>query len=251
MTFFFEIRNLSIAIFLSGVIVLSFSSCKEEGDVIFHDSFEYYDIGVPPTGPWTGSGKGVIRVDSTRSHTGDLAIYFESGEGFSERAFLKLVGTPVFPFAYNRMRGSFYLWLEEASPDGIHWTMIQASGPNKDGYSSDVRYGGQHEKRLMANYDTKGRNTDCWQHSAVSIPERQWIKIGWQFDGSKNSARFWLDDQLIEDLSIDGKGQDCLADDLAGDWVFPRFDELLIGWVDYQTGGGTRRFWIDDVKLYH
>lgn len=243
-------RNVS-AILLSILFTLLLSSCKSDGDLTFHDSFEYYEVGVPPLGPWSTEGNGIVRVDTTKSFTGKKSIYFESGEGFDQRAFLRLEGTPLFPFMYNRITGSFFLWLDEASPDGIHWTMIQASGPIRDqGYSSQLRYGGQHKKRLMANYDTKGKNTDCWQHSATAIPEKEWVKIVWLFDGNKKEMKLWLNDRLLEDLTIKGQGQGCVSNDLNGEWVFPVFEELMLGWVDYQTGGGTRKFWIDDVKFH-
>ncbi|MEO9850857.1 MAG: hypothetical protein ABJH72_03390 [Reichenbachiella sp.] len=234
------------------LVLVTFTTCKEEGDVIFHDSFEYYDVGFAPRGPWTIDGQGIIRVDSARSHSGELSVYFESNEGFDNRAFIKLIGNPLFPFVYNRISGSFYIWLDEASPDGIHWTMVQAGGSvSGKGYKSEVRYGGQHHKQLMANYDTQGKNTDCWHHSTTAMPERQWVKVGWLFDGTNETMKFWLNDELVKDLIVIKKGQGCLGNDLGGKWVFPVFEELMIGWVDYQTGGGTRRFWIDDVMLYH
>lgn len=231
--------------------VLIAMSCKSDGDIIFHDSFEYYDVGVAPLGPWSKTGAGIVRVDTTKSYTGKQSIYFESGEGFNNRAFLRLEGTPLFPFMYNRISGSFYIWLDEASPNGIHWTMVQATGKVKDqDFKSEIRYGGQHEKKLMANYDTKGKKTDCWHHSDLMMPEKEWAKIGWQFDGKNQLMKFWLNDELIEDLTVLGKGQGCVSHELDDQWIFPVFDELMIGWVDYQTGGGTRRFWIDEVKFY-
>lgn len=247
----FEIRDLKFkTLLLFGSLLLLFN-CTSDGDITFHDSFEYYEVGSAPSGPWTTAGKGLIKVDSTKSYSGNQSIYFESGEGFDQRAFLVLKGNPLFPFMYNRITGSFYIWLDEASPDGVHWTMVQATGKVKDqNYRSEIRYGGQHSKRLMANYDTQGKKTDCWHHSATAIPEKQWTKIGWQFDGPNQTMNFWLDDVLVEDLTVTGRGQGCVSDDLDEKWVFPVFEELMIGWVDYQTGGGTRRFWIDDVKLY-
>ncbi len=247
----FQIQNLTFKIAFRILLVLLMTSCKSDGDLTFNDSFEYYEVGTAPLGPWSTSGKGTVKIDTTKSYTGNQSVYFESGEGYSNRAFLRLEGTPLFPFMYNRITGSFYIWLDEASPDGIHWTMVQATGPVKSAnYKSEVRYGGQHNQRFMANYDTKGKKTDCWHHSATTIPEKQWTKIGWQFDGRNQTMKFWLNDILIEDLTVQGQGQGCVSEDLDGQWVFPVFEELMIGWVDYQTGGGTRRFWIDDVKFY-
>ncbi|SMD32383.1 hypothetical protein SAMN04488029_0728 [Reichenbachiella faecimaris] len=247
----FKIQDLKFKILFCLIVQLFISSCKSDGDLVFHDSFEFYDIGTAPLGPWSTAGNGLVKVDTTKSHSGKQSVYFESGEGFANRAFLRLEGTPLFPFMYNRITGSFYIWLEEASPDGIHWTMVQGTGPVRDqDYSSEVRYGGQHNKKLMANYDTQRKKSDCWQHSATGIPEKEWVKIGWQFDGNNQLMKFWLNDELIEDLTVIGKGQGCVSDDLDEKWVFPVFEELMIGWVDYQTGGGTRRFWIDDVMFY-
>ena len=252
LTFFRRLNmNTQISWLGIGLLIISLSSCREDGDLTFHDSFEYYDVGSAPLGPWSTEGNGLVKVDTMKSFSGKQSIYFESGEGFEERAFLRLEGTPLFPFMYNRITGSFQIWLEEASPDGIHWTMIQAVGPVREqGYSSEIRYGGQHNKQLMANYDTDGKNTDCWQHSLTSIPEKEWVKIAWMFDGNNNQMKFWMNDSLVDDLTVQGQGQGCLSNELKGQWIFPVFEEMMIGWVDYQTGGGTRKFWIDDVKFY-
>lgn len=248
-----QITKVKFQCLILGICSLAFviSSCKSDGGLTFHDSFERYEVGAAPQGPWSTAGEGIVRVDTSKSHTGKKSVYFESGEGFKNRAFIQLEGTPLFPFKYNRISGSYYIWLDEASPDGIHWTMVQAAGTVKDqGYKSEVRYGGQHEKRLMANYDTQGKKSDCWQHSVTIMPEKEWVKIGWQFDGANDTMKFWLNDQLIEDLTVVKQGQGCVSNELDGQWTFPVFEELMIGWVDYQTGGGTRQFWIDDVKFY-
>ncbi|UXX78355.1 hypothetical protein N7E81_13410 [Reichenbachiella carrageenanivorans] len=233
------------------VFALFQTACKEDGDLLFHDTFDYYEVGTAPLGPWSTEGGGVIIVDTIKSYSGKQSIYFESGEGYDQRAFLGLTGTPLFPFMYNRITGSFQLWLDEASPDGIHWTMVQASGPVRDrDYTSEIRYGGQHKQQLMANYDTQGKKSDCWQHAPIRLPEKQWVKIGWQFDGMNQRMKFWLNDTLIEELTVEKQGQGCVSHDLDDQWIFPVFEQLMIGWVDYQLGGGSRRFWIDDVKFY-
>lgn len=230
--------------------LLSFS-CREDHDLIFHDTFDYYEVNQEPKGPWEVQGKGIVRVDTTRSVSGKQSLYFESGEGFSNRAFIAISGNPLFPFAYNRISGSMQIWIEEISPGDIHWTMLQGTGTVRDkDYQSEVRYGGQYGKRLMANYDTKGVASDCWQHSQFDMPEKEWVKISWFIEGSSNQMKFWMNEELVEDLTVEGKGEGCLNDDLNGEWIFPLFEEFMIGWVDYQTGGGTRKLWIDDVKFY-
>jgi hypothetical protein len=143
-----------------------------------------------------------------------------------------------------------FMFVEEASPDGVHWTMLESSGkiPGKD-IVAEVRYGGQHGKRLMANYETVGTRTDCWQHASVKIPERKWFKINWFFDGTRNTMRIWIDDKPVNEITVKGRGEGCLGNDLNDEWIFPVFENVQIGWVDYQLKGGTRDVWIDDFAI--
>ena len=144
------------------------------------------------------------------------------------------------------------MYVNEASKDGIHWTFLQASGKIKDkDYSAEVRYGGQHYKQFMANYDTKGITTDCWQHSEPKIPEQEWFTITWRFNGETNTMKLWLNDTLIEKITVVDYGEGCLKDELNNKWVFPIFDTLSLGWADYQKGGGQRTVWIDDVVIFN
>lgn len=232
--------------------LLIYVGCKEEGELIFHDSFEQYEVGRAPRGPWTKTGKGTIKVDTTLSHDGKASVYFESDDGFDQRALMTLTGNPLFPFAHNRISGSFYIWLEDSPADDVQWTMIEASGPVKGrSFKSMIRYGGQYRKRLMANYDTDGVASDCYQYSNAIIPEKEWVKIAWQFDGWKGTTKFWLNDELIENLCTNGSGHTCSYDDLKSKWILPVFSNLSIGWANYQSGGGKQRIWIDEVMLYY
>ncbi|MEL6536675.1 MAG: hypothetical protein AAFQ98_14750 [Bacteroidota bacterium] len=218
---------------------------------LFADDFEAHAVNGLPASPWVQSGAGQVRVDTTRSHSGTQSVYFASGETYTNRAFLGLHDAPLFPLTNNAYYASIYLWVEEASPDGIHWTMVQSSGPVPgESYASEIRYGGQHHKQLMANYETQGVSTDCWHHAQVPLPERQWVKLGWYFDGRANLMKFWLNDKLVDELTVQNRGQGCVANDLEGEWKFPVFENVVIGWVDYQTGGGSRQLWIDDFEMY-
>ncbi|MEM9685859.1 MAG: hypothetical protein AAF934_02940 [Bacteroidota bacterium] len=234
----------------AAVMLLFFllNGCKQERNILFNDTFEAYTVGELPGDPWLTSGAGTIFIDTSRAFSGKQSVHFISGEGYANRAFIEL--EDHFPLPENNYYGAMKMFVEEASPDGVHWTMVQSSGKVVgEAFSAEVRYGGQHEKRLMANYDTKGVKSDCWQHSTLKIPEKRWFDVQWQFDGEKNEMRFWLDGQLVADLTVKGKGEGCLDNDIEGQWLFPLMEKLSIGWVDYQKEGGTRRVWIDDVVL--
>ncbi len=223
------------------------NSCKQK-NIFFEDDFESYTVDAPPGMPWEKSGEGTVFIDTTRAFSGKQSVHFISGEGYTNRAFIEL--SQFFPIPGNNYYGAMKMYVEEASPDGIHWTMIQSAGKVPgEGFYAEVRYGGQHEKRLMANYDTKGVKSDCWQHSQLKIPEKKWFAVQWYFDGEKDEMQFWLDGQKITDLTVKEKGEGCLENDLEGRWMFPVIEKLSVGWVDYQKKGGTRHVWIDDIIL--
>jgi len=131
----------------------------------------------------------------------------------------------------------------------VHWTMIQGEGPATGGITrADVRYGGQHQQSLMANYDTTGKASDCWQHSQTKMPEGKWACMEWYFEGATNTQKFWLDGKAIDDLTVTGQGQGCVSQETAGKWIFPSFERVYVGWESYQADP-AREVWIDDVAL--
>jgi len=230
------------------IVFVSFLSCDETSHVLYQDSFEKYTIGETPNEPWEKTGKGVAIIDDTKSFSGSKSVHFVTGEGYQNRAFLGI--DHIFPLKNNAYYGSLKMYVEEASPDGVHWTMIQSSGKVADElYSSEIRYGGQHNKKLMANYETQGVKSDCWKHSQEKIPEGKWFTLQWYFNGNEDTMQLWLDDVLIESITVVDSGEGCVANGTNGQWKFPIMENVLLGWVDYQTGGGTRNIWIDDVII--
>lgn len=223
-------------------------SCQQESAILFQDDFEHHEVNKSPDSPWKVYGEGTVAIDTTKSFSGKQSVHFVSGEGYKNRAFIGL--DHLFPVQGNTYYGKLKMYVEEASPDGIHWTMIQSSGKVQgEQFSAEVRYGGQHHKNIMANYDTQGVRSDCWQHSNVQLPEQEWFTIDWFFDGTHNLMKFWLNGKEVSSVTVQDKGEGCVANDTNGQWKFPVFENVLVGWVDYQTGGGHRSVWIDDVIL--
>jgi len=230
------------------IILILFGSSYAQDNVLFKDDFEGYIAGDVPNKPWKKSGEGIVVIDTLKSFSGNKSVHFISGEGYKNRAFIGL--NHIFPVVKNRYFGSMKMYVEEASPDGIHWTMLQSSGRVRgQNFSAEVRYGGQHQQQLMANYDTQGAKSDCWKHSQVKIPEKKWFTLKWLFDGDHNTMKLWLDDVVIDAITVIDHGEGCVSDEIHNKWVFPVFENVLVGWVDYQTGGGVRKLWIDDVVI--
>jgi hypothetical protein len=214
------------------------------------DDFESYSD--KPAMPWTvnvdGGGAGKVVIDTAQHKSGTKSVKFTtSGAVAYQRAFIGL--TKPFPVANNAFYGRMMIYTTKAANDGVHWTMIQGEGARTDGITrADVRYGGQHQQSLMANYDSSGKASDCWQHSQTKMPEGKWACIEWYFEGATNTQKFWLDGKAIDDLTVVGQGQGCIAHDTGDKWLFPTFDHLYLGWESYQTDD-PREVWIDDVAV--
>jgi len=214
------------------------------------DDFEKY-TGMPGT-PWSvRTNNGTVAIDTTKFRSGKQSVKFSTtGANNYQRAFIGLEGAP-FPVANNAFYGRMMIYATSAANDGVHWTMIQAEGPvaAQGVTNAQVRYGGQQMKSLMANYDSTGKKSDCWQHSSTKMPEGQWACMQWYFDGKTNTQKFWLNGKAIDDLTVVGEGSGCLDHDLNDTWYFPQdFTKAYVGWESYQKDD-AREVWIDDVAI--
>ena len=60
----------------------------------------------------------------------------------------------------------------------------------------------------------------------------------------------WLDGDPVDNLELGTSGEGCVNPGTANVWYYPdSFETLQLGWVDYQTNGGERELWIDDIAL--
>jgi len=148
------------------------------------------------------------------------------------------------------MFGRLMMWLETVPESSVHWTFIQAEGPGRDGdYTAMYRYGGQHDGRLMANYETSGTATDCWDHSVTVMPSSEWACLEWRFATDDDELQFWLNDSELTDLHVTGVGEGCGGHDLNDEWRAPsQFERIRLGWERYQVSD-ERNVWTDDVVI--
>jgi hypothetical protein len=215
------------------------------------EDFESYTD--KPGGNWkleTNAGT-AIAIDGTKHVSGSKSVKFTTtGANAYQRAYIGLAA-PIFPIAGNAFYGRMMLYVTKAANDGVHWSMIEADGPiaAQGITNANVRYGGQQTQHLMANYDSSGKKSDCWQHSATKIPEGKWACMQWYFDGKTNTQKFWLDSVAVEDLTVTGTGQGCIAHETNDTWYFPQdFSKAYVGWESYQKDD-AREVWIDDFAL--
>src|SRR5690606_7203606 len=153
-----------------------------------------------------------------------------------------------FPEPVVNIYGRMMVWLDATPPGDVHWTLIEGRGQTTDGFLAKYRYGGQKSGRLMANYDTEGRATDCWGHSQVRMPAARVACVEWHFDAARESLELWVDGDHINDAAVVSVGGGCIGHDLDDRWVAPQsFEELSVGFERYQEAE-DQALWLDEVQ---
>lgn len=226
---------------------------------LFCDDFEGWDAGAVPGAPWTVTlNKGTVAVSTTRAASGHKSVRVAVQGGVSgdsyRRAVLTLAGSPLLPVTGNNLFGRMRVWVDNL-PSGdkndgelVHYSFISGSGTSAAaGGTTLVKYGAMNFKRFLANYWEGPTKYDCWRNSATAMPEGRWACLEWQFDGSKNEARLWLDGTALNDVTILGSGSGCVGT-TNKPWHFPVFDRLELGWQNYQLWTG-QELWMDDVAI--
>ena len=215
------------------------------------DDFEDDTLGAAPLAPWqTNVNQGAVVVDGAHAHSGMRAVKVSTDAGQYKQALFYAEGAPAFPVPGNVVYGRMMIYMPQTANDGVHWTMIQGSGPvpGHAGVTGHYRYGGMWQGKMMANYETSNAATDCWNNSDTVMPTGAWTCMEWRFDGPANDMRFWLDGTEVADLHVTQQGMGCGGQDLGGDWLAPDFERMYLGWESYQQDD-AREAWIDDVII--
>lgn len=246
----------------AGIVGPTSALCPEGS--LFCDDFEDYTVGQPPGQPWRASldgndNNGTVNVDATRAFSGTQAVLANAPLGNSyRRAYFALdqgSSANIFPAAAQQMFGRAMMWLEAAPGVDSHWTFVQGEGQRTDEngtYNALYRYGGQHQQgaQLMANYETTTIATDCYQHSASTMPVGAWTCVEWRFVVASNEMQFWLNGTELTDIHTTGSGEGCGGDALDGQWLAPpAFQTLYLGWEHYQLPTRDINLWVDDVVV--
>lgn len=223
------------------------------------DDFESYTPGSSPKGPWavylSPSNAGQAVVETTKSTSGTHSVRLSSTiEGIGYAAVQ--LRTPLHLPA-NAYYGKMKVWAS-GTPTPHHWNLLQSWGyaPGTARIPSNERlyqYGGSVQigtpmrpdgaNMLSAYYLSS--TVDCEQNSLATLPLRQWVCIEWQFDGPKNTMRFWIDGQPVNDLTVTDPRSGC-----GGTWPAPAFERLDLGWYNVSAENGVPfDMWIDDVAF--
>jgi len=239
----------------SGTAGAATTSCAE---LPLCDEFETYAEGATPNGIWSKQGGGSATVDTSRPHRGAQSVHIVTGESEQGRVWLHTTSDRVFPTRH--MFGRLWMYLDALPTTEVHWDMIEGQGiadePEAwdDPFEIALRYGGQLDENLLANFETPGSyggdgpRTDCAKFSDTRMPFGRWACMEWEFDSDAEVMRFWLDGEIVDDLEVEKQGTQCISDETNGVWYYPTFESLNIGWREWWEAG-TRELWIDDVAV--
>lgn len=216
------------------------------------DHFDKDKAGSAPGSPWTVStAQGSVRVDTTRSYSGNNSVLFRTDTTVAggKRAQIRINGKPLFPVSGNSFYGRMMIWLASLPSGVVHWSLIRSSGTISGSSSTATyNYGTQRNGRIIANYYQSPSKSDCWKHSATTLPVKRWACIEWQYKGPANTMKIWIDGKAITDVTVVNKGAGCLGPDSNATWTAPQFDMLALGWQNY-AATGRHDLWIDDVAI--
>lgn len=225
------------------------TACSQSSAVLC-DDFEAATVGDAPQAPWSTSlSGGTAAIDATRAYSGTQAVKLTTQAGSSKRALIT-VGAPSLPLPGNVVFGRMMFWLEAPPGNTTHWNNVDASGTIPgDSTQAHYRYGGQYDGKMMANYDSSPKKSDCWRHSKTVIPSQRWACFEWEFDGPDNTMHAWLDGEPLSDITIVEKGDGCINHDLSDKWLAPTFQSIALGWQHYQNLSNSVTMWLDDVAI--
>ncbi|HTB73867.1 MAG TPA: hypothetical protein VK762_11515 [Polyangiaceae bacterium] len=226
------------------------SRCADAGVQLCED-FENGMIGPA----WTVSGTKPV-VDTMQHARGTHALHItQHGNGLS---YIKEAMT--FPEANDTYFGRVFVYfksLPATLADGgmpyAHWTMLAASGT---GVPGEIRVSGQLQNgRNLFGVGTDNQTdsgTGDWTNSdndpkgaPTPVPLGQWLCVEWMHKGDTSETQFWWDGALHPSLSTTAS----MHGGNSNPYLLPQFNQVWVGWQEYQTSGELFELWIDEIAI--
>jgi hypothetical protein len=232
----------------SALLTASPTASATPSGIFARENFNHLPLGPVTAGPgWTtDTSNGTLTVaPSTTGHGRELRIHTE-GNG---RAFL------VFPdlappgnsfWARLRLRvGAF-----PTAPDWAHWTIAEASGSDSPTLVRPL--GGQYAPTDDGNFWGVGSDlgpTGDWTAWKTSAPATagKWQCVEFHLDARDNRVTVYFDGMEQPDLTVSTDQHGGTSDP----FVFPRFNQLKLGWQLYQADPAPSSYdmRMDDIVL--
>ncbi|MCX4241189.1 hypothetical protein [Paraliomyxa miuraensis] len=170
---------------------------------------------------------GQVSIDGTWAYHGGgaLRIHLPSGEG--ARAGLRTKDGVVFPVEGNHFFGRAFFHVDPTVPE-THSAALTARG-QLDGAVAQYRLdsnGAKFNSRYVHNPTVE-------QHGGLKkfgydVPQQEWLCIEWEYDGTNDSMRYWMNGEEIVDMTVTATSEEQT-------WVAPVFEDFEIGWRTFQA----------------
>jgi hypothetical protein len=218
----------------------------DDTDLLVCEDFEGAAIGAYPegwdkraTGTWLGNTMGTADDDAYR---GTQSLRIAGGESGAQ--WLSYVGGlgELATAHWGRM----FVRVQTPAPwptDGVlHGDFFEARGPYGENNTNSVRWGivENTQQRFQWIYNVQ-RSTDEFGTGTDYIYEwdGEWFCMEWHHDQTTQEATLWLDGVEIEAISQSAE----LNPEI------PVFDDISVGWANYQIASPEFVVHIDDVAL--
>lgn len=231
------------ALVAAAALLMSSGTAVARGDCLFRENFDHLPLGPVTAGHgWTtdvSAGSLTIEPSST-GHGRQLHIHTD-GNG---RAFLVLPGlNPPGNSFWVRMR--LRVGALPTAPNWAHWTIAEASGADSPTLVRPL--GGQYVPTSGADFFGVGSDlgpTGDWTAWQTSVPAvaGSWRSVEFHLDATDNRVTVYLDGVEQTALTVSTKQHGGSS----GDFVFPHFDTLKLGWQLYQANPTPSSY---DVQL--
>ncbi|WP_438029974.1 hypothetical protein [Sorangium sp. So ce233] len=220
------------------------------GRYILCEDFEDTDVGGIPQG-WTKHGE-LVAVAEDQAASGNRSLKMGAAPNGERRIYHD--ASQLGSGHWGRIRYRVQLPVPDAF---VHSTIVAlyGEGPttglqevrvvdtvkeDKDGWDNDGN--GSHIQYL---YNVQPQGAEFGKGSDYDwYYEDEWHCVEWHIDGPTQSYDFYLDGELLDQISIaNGPGN------YAGSEIPDAFSEVRIGWNNYQSAPPGFTAWVDDVAL--
>jgi hypothetical protein len=227
------------------------------GDIFLSEDFDSTPVGQIPKG---FASKGAVAVAEDTAHSGKHSLKMSPAEKGARvitlnQAEANALGGEHWGRLYYKMKLPTPLPVPPPgkTTGGIHSTIVSgnAVSPAATGDKIEVRLAGTSTNmtgafKYLYNVQPRGGRKEF----GVSAKETsqysdQWTLIEWHADYATQTYQFFVNGKEIPELSLH-KG----AGNFDGIEIPKNFDDLAIGWLNYQSASGEGfTVWIDDLVL--
>lgn len=216
----------------------------DDPNLLVCEDFEDAALGGNPDG-WDLRGSGVwggntMGVTNEQAVSGSQAFRVASGENGAQ--WLTYMGD-ISPFAdghwgrmYFRM-GSPVPWPDRGV---IHGDLFEARG-NWNGSTHQVRWAVINNSAMQHNWGYNVQTSDAgefiYETGYVYSWTEDWLCVEWHHDQAAQQATLWVDGEQLVDVPAGDDPQ------------LPTFDDISVGWANYQIASPEFIVYIDDVVL--